>query len=199
MESNVPGNDPKSIWQNQPTENRNMTLRLIQQRSRELRARTRKKLLGTMVAPLAVILLYILTMRLFPAFGQMLHVPMALALTWSLTGLFFLSRGMWPVVNLGDAGVIAGLQACRREVEKQRDLVRRGLLWTVGPILMAIGTFVVVLAVAGRGPRLIPNGLPFLVLLGVWIVATLVIRFREQQSLQREMEELDEIEREGRG
>ena len=51
-------NSPQEIWQNQSAERNTMTLKLIEWKARDLRAKTRKKLLGTIVGPLAVGVLY---------------------------------------------------------------------------------------------------------------------------------------------
>lgn len=187
------GNGAKDVWLKQPTEVPVMTMKLIQQRSRELRARTRRRLLGTLAGPLAAGLFGVYSMVVFAQLRPVLQPLFALALVWSLAGLYFLNRGMWTEVMPGDAG----LGFCRRELERQRDLVRRVLLWTFGPMMLTIGTFVFALVMVSTEARgLFPNGLPFLILVGVWIVAYFVIRVREQRGLEREIAELNEIERE---
>lgn len=197
MRNDLPGDGPKTIWLNQPRETRTMTLKLIQQRSRDLRAKTRRKLLGTLAGPLAVSLFYAIGLKQFAALRQVLQPLFAFALAWSLAGLFLLNRGMWSAATSGDVGLSTGLQFCRREIERQRDLVRRVLLWSFGPVLLAIGTFILALAMVGTRDRgIFPNGLPFLVFVVIWIVAYFIIRLREQRDLQRELHELSDIERE---
>ena len=200
MRNELPGEVPKAIWLNQPTEARTMTSKLIQQRSRVLRAKTRRKLLGTLAGPLAVALFYAFGMKEFAPLRQALQPLFAFALAWSLAGLFFLNKGMWPAVMPEDAGLSTGLEFCRREVERQRNLVRRVLLWAFGPVMLVIGTFILALAMVGARDRgLFPNGLPFLILVIVWIVTYFIVRLREQRDLQREIDELNDIERENRG
>jgi hypothetical protein len=189
--------DPKDLWLSQPTEGPTMTLRLIQQRSRALRTRTRKKLLGTLAGPLATGVFYAFGMKEFAALRPVIQPLFAFAFAWSLAGLYFLNRRMWSAPIQPDAGLIPSLQFCRSEIERQRDLLRRVLLWSLGPILLAIGAFVLALAMVGTRERgIIPNGLPFLILIVAWIIAYFIIRFREQQALQRELDELKNIERE---
>ena len=125
-----------------------MTLKLIQQRSRDLRAKTRRKLLGTLAGPLAAGLFCAFGMKVFAPLREVLQLLFASACAWSLAGLYFLNRGMWSAVMPGDAGLDTGLDFCRREIERQRDLVRRLLLWSFGPIMLAIGTFILALAMA---------------------------------------------------
>ena len=197
MPDDLTGNGPKTIWLNQPTETPTMTLKLIQQRSRDLRAKTRRKLLGTLAGPLAVGFCYGLGAKEFAALQHLLQPLFALALAWSLAGLYFLNRGMWSAATPADAGLSTGLQFCRQEIERQRDLVRRVLLWSFGPVLVAIGAFILALAIVGiRGRGIFPHGLPFLILVVIWIVAYFIIRFREQRELQRETDELNDLEKE---
>src|SRR5262245_13253537 len=185
MRGDLPGDGPKDIWLNQPTEIPIMTLKLIQQRSRDLRARTRRKLLGTLAGPFAAVLFYAYGMKEFASLRQLLHPLFVFALAWSLAGLSFLNRGMWSPVMPGHSGLSTGLEFCRRETERQRDLASRVLLWMFGPILLTIGTFILALAmVSTKDKGLFPNALPFLIAIVVWIFACFIIRLREQRELQ---------------
>src|SRR5258707_1239759 len=114
MQDDLPGNGIRKIWLNQPTETPKMTSKLIEQRSLELCARTRRKLIGTVAGPLAAGLFYALGIKGFAGLRQVLQPPFALALAWSFAGLYFLNRGMWSAVMPGDAGRSTGLEFCRR-------------------------------------------------------------------------------------
>jgi hypothetical protein len=197
MRNDSPENDPRTIWQNQPTETPVMALETIRQKVRELHAKTRRQLLGNLTGPLVVAFFYAFGVKQFPAVQQVLHPLLALALVWSLAGLYFLNRGKWSATMPGDAGLNAGLESYRREIEWQRDYFRRVLLWGLGPILLAIGTFILAIAIVA-GKTIFPNAIPFLTLVVVWIAAYFVIRVRQQRELQREIDELKDIEREGR-
>jgi len=99
----------------------------------------------------------------------------------------------------GDAPLSTGLQFYRREVERRRAYYGRVLLWSFGPVLMAIAALILSAVKAGilnRGT--FPKAMPFLTLTVVWMAAYLVIRMREQRKLQREIDELNEIERANR-
>lgn len=192
MQNDPPGNGIREMWLNQPTEILQMTSVLIEQRSRELRAKTRRKLIGNVVGPLAVSAFYACGMKALP---QTLQWLFAFALVWSLAGLFFLNHGMWSKVIPAKTGLSSGLESCRREIERQRDLVRRLLLWSLCPIMLAIGTLIAALAMASTSERgVLPNGLPFLFVVAVWIVAAFVIRFHEQRQLQRQIDELKDMQ-----
>lgn len=174
-----------------------MTLETIRQKARELHAKTRRHFLGTLTVPLFVAVFYAFAIKQFPPLRQVLQPLFALAFVWSLAGLYFLNRGKWSARMPEDTGFTAGLEFCRREIERQRDYFRRVLLWSLGPVLLAIGTFLLVLAiVAGR--RIFPNAVPFMALLVVWIAGYFVIRLGQQRELQREIDELNDTERENR-
>ena len=176
-----------------------MISKLIEKRSRELRANTRRKLIGTVAGPLVAGILYVYSMKEFPAQRQVLQPSFAFALAWGLAGFYFLNRGMWSAVMPGEVGLNTGLEVCRLEIERQRDLVRRLLVWSFGPAMLAIATFVLALALVSTRERgIIPNGLPFLILMVVWIVSWFAVRLNEKRGLQRAIDELKEIERENR-
>ena len=199
MANDQPEIDARTIWMNQPTESPKVISKLIEQRSRELRARTRRKLVGTVVGPLAAGFYFAYCMMEFPALRHVLQPSFALATAWSLVGVYFLNRGMWSSGLAADIGINTGLEACRLEIERQRDLVRRFLAWSFGPVMLAVGTFVSALAMVSTRERgIFPNGLPFLILMAVWILLWFMIRLQEQRTLQREIDELKNIESENR-
>jgi hypothetical protein len=199
MQNDSPEEGPRTIWLNQPTEKPTMISKLIAQKSRELRTKTRRGLMGTVTAPLAAGIFYAFSMKASPALRQMLQPLILFALSWGLAGVYFLNRGMWSAAMPGDLGLKTGLQACRLEIERQRDLARRVLVWSFAPLMLTVATFILALAlIPPRGRGIFPNGLPFLIVLVVWIVLFFVLRSREQRKLQREIDELKEIEMENR-
>jgi MFS family permease len=199
MQNDSPENGVRTIWLNQPTEKPTMISKLIEQRSRKLRAKTRRGLIGTITGPLVAGIFYAYSMRAFPALRQVLQPPFAFAIAWGLAGLYFLNRGMWSAVLPGDLGLKTGLEACRLAVERQRDLQRRSLVWSFGPAMLATATFVLALAlVPPVARRVIPNGLPLLIVLVFPIVSFFGIRSREQREFRRELDELKDLEMENR-
>ena len=199
MQNDSPENGVRTIWLNQPTEKPTMISKLIEQRSRTLRAKTRRGLIGTVAGPLAAGFFYAYSMRAFPALRQVVQASFAFAVAWGLAGLYFLNRGMWSAVTPGDLGIKTGLEVCRLEVERQRDLVRRSLVWSFGPTMLATATFILALAMVSPGAQgIIPNALPFLIVLVVWMVSFFVIKLRQQRELQREIDELRDLEMDNR-
>jgi hypothetical protein len=197
MQDDSSRSDPRKIWQNQPSELSTMTLEKIRQRARELHAKTRRELLKNIATPLIVIALASLGIILGD--NPLQRTAFALALIWSLTGQYFLNRGMWSATLPGDAASTTGLESYRREIERRRDLFRRALQWSFGPVIFAIAALIlpiVAMGIRNQGP--LRNMVPFLALILIWLAAVPVIRMRGQRELQREIEELNEIEKANR-
>jgi hypothetical protein len=178
-----------------------MTLEKIRQRTTELRAKTRVELIKTIAAPLVVIAICGFAVQ-FP--DPIPRAILAFAIAWSLTGQYFLNRGMWPATPPESAAVSTGIESYRREVEQRRSLFSRIILWHLGPVLLAIAILIVFIASLGTTNRrmLLKEALlkmsPFLTLTAIWIGAIFVIRMRQRRELQREIDELNEIERANR-
>ena len=90
-----------------------------------------------------------------------------------------------------------------REVERRRSLSGRFMLWGFGPVVFAIATLIMLILSLGIGSgMLLKQALlkmsPFLTLTVIWIVSYFVIRMRQQRELQREIDELNDIERANR-
>jgi hypothetical protein len=198
MRNDSSGNDPRAVWQNQPTEPSAMTLEKIRKKTQELHTKTRRELIKSIAGPLIVVAICGFGIRL-P--DPVLRAILAFAIAWSLTGQYFLNRGMWSATLPGDAALRTGLESYRREVERRRFLFSRIMLWHFGPVVFAIAILVVFIASLGIGNRgmLLKEALfnmsPFLTLIVIWIAAVFVIRMRQQRELQREIDELREIEK----
>jgi hypothetical protein len=193
MPNDVPENDPKQIWLSQPTEPSAMKLGqlLLQQRARELHAKTRRELFKNIAVAFLVIVMSVFGITWTN--DPVPRVAFALAAAWALAGQYFLNRGMWLAPLPGDAALMTSIEFYRRAVEGRRRLFRIVLGWFLGPVVLASAGYV--LSILGK-VRLNLNMAPFLVLLGVWIIAVIVMRVRGQRELQREIDELDDIERE---
>ena len=87
------GNDPRTIWQNQPTEPSAMTLEKIRQKVRELHAKTRQKLLGGIAVSLLVA--GISGYGIAAGDGPVVRAIFVLAIVWSFwVGLIILLIGL---------------------------------------------------------------------------------------------------------
>lgn len=117
---------------------------------------------------------------------------------WGLYGAWQAYRWIWPGRLAADATFSTSLDSYRKEIERQRDYGRQ--IWRRSGLAVAfLGLALVVapgLIKVVETPRLLPNAAPFFVLLAVWLVSFLLLRKRNQQNLQREIDELKALERE---
>ena len=172
-----------------------MTLETIRRKTRELHAKTRRELLGNIVLPLVPIFFYAVGPRTADPIARM---AFAGAIAWSLAGQYFLNRGIWSAMLPGDAGLNTGIEFYRREIERRRNLARRVLQWSFGPILLAVVSLILQIMRSGIRRWQLPNMIPFLSLFVIWVIAFFAIRMWRERELQREIDELDVIERENR-
>lgn len=193
MRNDSLSSDPKVIWQNQPTEPSAMTLEKIRQKTQELHAKNRLALLKSLTAPLVLVFFFALDVRHLP--DPELRPVFASAIGWSLVGLYFLNRGMRSMMLPEDSALSSGLGLYRREVEQQSYRFRRFVLWSLGPVLLAVATLVFSIVKTAIGGRGIFNAFPFLGLLVLWIIGVVVIRIQDQRVLRQEIKELRDIEK----
>ena len=197
MPNDVPGDDPRAIWLNQPTEPSAMRLGklLLRQKARELHAKTRRELFKNIAA--AFLFTVISAFGIAWTSDPLPRTAFALTAAWALAGQYFLNRGMWLAPLPGDAALITSLEFCRREIEGRRRLFRNLLWWVFGPVVLMVAAIVLSIVSSGAGGwgwSIILNMAPFLALLAIWALSMIVIRVRQQRGLQREIE--DQIERE---
>ena len=164
-----------------------MSMEKIQQKTRELQARTRRNVVGNIAFAAMASGLYAFGMRQFPE----MRIPFTLAIAWTAAGAYFLNRGMRSATMPGDAAWSTGMEFYRDEVNRRRLLIRRALWWSFAPAMLAIGTFLLALSKVGN---IFQKAMPFIALVAVWVVAYFVIRMREQSQLRHEIGELDRIE-----
>ena len=193
MRDDFPENDPRKIWQDQPKEISTVTLKMIRMKVQDLHAKTRRNMLGIWAGPLAVGGFSAYGIKLVHGVFPVLEVTFVIAIVWSLAGVYFFSRGMWSAAMPGDAALSTGIEFYRREIERHRALYGRVLLWSLGPIVLALAAFILFLVIVGRG-EIFTKGLPFLILIVIWFGAYFFLRMRAWRDLQREIDDLKDIE-----
>ena len=132
MRGDFHSGDPRLIWQNQPTEESKVSSIVIRQKARDLHAKTRRQMLGTLTVPLVVAFFYAFSVKQFPDLRYALHLLFAFTLAWSVAGLYFLNRENRSGTLPADVGFSTGLEFCRREIERRRNYFRHDLLWSFG-------------------------------------------------------------------
>jgi len=194
MPDDCPKDNPKAIWQNQPREAPTVTLETIRHKANESRSKTRRGLAGTIA--IALIVATVSVFGIIHESNAAVRLIFVLAIAWTLAGQALLHRGMWSASLPVDATVSSGLEFYRREIDKRRGLFRGLLQWSFGPVILSIGTMIVVLIGIARGQSLPTSSvMPFGTLFVVWVIAFFVVRARDQRKLLREIDELSNIEK----
>lgn len=184
-------NDPRTIWQSQPTEPSKMTLVMIRHKTRQLHAQTRRELLGQISASVFLIGCY--GVGIWWVHGTVVRVIFGVAIAWTLIGQYLVARGNLSDPAQLDVSLSTSLESYSREVERRRYLSSRFLLWSFAPTLLALGTFCAYLLVSAHG--FLRGTIPFFTLLGLWFVLLFLQRMRQQRDLKREIDQLNEVER----
>jgi len=184
-------NDPKTIWQNQPTEPSKMTLVMIRHKTQQLQQKTRRELFAEIAAAVFMVAFY--GFCIWWIHTAALRAVFALAIAWTLAGQYFVDRR-----NLSDAEQLevsqgTSLESYRREVERRRYLSSRFLLWSFAPGMLGLGAFCAHLLIWTHG--FVFSTAPFFTLLGLWFVLLFLQKMRQQRDLQREIDQLNEVER----
>ena len=187
-------NDPRTIWQSQPTEPSKMTLVMIRHKTQQLQEKTRRELLSE-----TAVLLFLVGCEgvgLWWVHSAVLRPAFALAIVWTLAGLYLVDRRNLSGAAEIEVSLSTGLESYRREVERQRYLSSRFLRWTFAPTLLAIVALsTYLLTIAMHHPGFLRAEMPFFTLLGLWFVLLFLLRMRKQRDLQRELDQLSEVER----
>jgi hypothetical protein len=193
MPDEFPPEDPKQIWQNQPTEAMQMSLEEIRRKAHQFHNKARLKALTAIVIGIALCGVFAATAAK-PQY-LVLRIGWGILSIWALYGAYQAYKWIWPSSLAPEATVGTSLDFYRRELERRRDYVRHiwrrsglwgcftGLALVVAPALMG----------ALRAPRLLVNAVPLFVLLTTWFVVFSSIRKRERTNLQREIDALNAL------
>jgi hypothetical protein len=193
MPDEFPPEDPKQIWQNQPTEAMQMSLEEIRRKAHQFHNKARLKALTAIVIGIALCGVFAATVAK-PQY-LVLRIGWGILSIWALYGAYQAYKWIWPSSLAPEATVGTSLDFYRRELERRRDYVRHiwrrsglwgcftGLALVVAPALMG----------ALRAPRLLVNAVPLFVLLTTWFVVFSSIRKRERTNLQREIDALNAL------
>lgn len=185
-------NDPKSIWKNQLTEPSKMTPRLIHRKTQRLHTKTRRELLNSIGVSFAVVGISIYGIT--RVHGAAMRALFVLTIGWTLAAQYFVYRGSVANSKPYDVSLDTSLQSYRRELDRQRYVASCFLVWSFGPIMLVGVTISAVFLAIVRPNGFFPQTIPFLILPGLWFIAASA-RMHERRNLQRELDELNLIER----
>jgi hypothetical protein len=186
--------DPKRIWQSQPTEPLRMSSDEIRRKAQELQRRGR---LATLAQIGIGVFLSVSFGRMFLKVHEVIPRAGWLVLSlWSLYVAYQAYRWVWPGRLDANATSRTSLAYYRHELERLRDYEwnvwrRTGLTWCFLGLALAL---IPVLAKASESPRMLLNAAPFFVLLLVWFALFFPMRRRKRQKIQRDIDELNRMD-----
>jgi hypothetical protein len=168
--------DPMRLWQEQPVENFGLPLEEIRRRAGKFEKRIRNRNRREYIAAGAVLLAF--TYYIFIFSDWMIRAGSALVLVGTIYVVVQLYRRSTPVSLPADFGLVASVEFYRRELVRQRDLLRSVFNWYLGPLVPGLLLFT-----KGRPVMIAINAIVFGL---VWWVNQ-----RGAARLTRQIEELD--------
>ena len=198
MPSEFPMNDPRNIWQNQPTEPFKMSADELRRKAQQRQRKARFEAIYSIIVGL---ILFVFFARVFVQPHEVVpRMGVGLLSFWGIYYAYQAYKWIWPGRLTPDATLNTTLQSYRSELEKRRDYGRHvwrraGLTFGVLGVAMVI---VPALIKSLDTPRLLLDLLPFFVLLAIWLAVFLRLRKRNRGKLQQEIDELRVFERENR-
>lgn len=192
-------NDPKNIWQSQPTEPLKMSATDLRRKAVKLQSRARFTARLTII--IGIVLCVFFAWSFSKVHTTLWRIGSGLLSLCMIYSAYHVYKWTWPGSLPEEAPIDTCLEFYRRELEKQRDYNRRW--WRSGlPVLTLLGVVMVAVGTGARNgaaqhPLL--NSLPFFVILAIWAVAYSFLKKKHgRESLEREIAEMRAFEREQR-
>ncbi len=199
MPNEFPMNDPRKIWQNQPTEPFKMSANELRHKAQQRRRKARFEALYSIL--IGIVLCAFFAWTFATAHELVLQIGFGLLSLWCLYFGYQTYKWIWPGPLEPDATLSTTLQSYRSELEKRRDFTRH--IWRRGGLtfcFLGLALIIVPELIKSLGaPRLALNVLPVCVLLAIWFAIFFPQRKRRLQKLQQDIEELRVFEKENRG
>ena len=198
MSSEFPMNDPRNVWQNQPTEPFKMSAEEIRRKAQQ--RQTKARLIVILSIVMGLFLSVCFAWNLARVHEVVPRMGWGLLSLWAVYFAYQAYKWIWPGRLEPDATVSTSLEFCRSELERRRDY---GLhIWRrAGLTFCFLGLAMVVLPRLIKSlaaPRLLLNAVPFFVLLIIWVAGFIYSKKRNRQRLEQDIDELRVLERENR-
>ncbi len=181
--------DIRNVWQNQPLENTTMPLEEIRSKARQFEKRIRHRNLREYLGGVVGIAAFTFYLFKFP--NPVMRAGSILTIAGVLYVLLRLYKQASPGTLPADLTLSASVEFHRRELARQRDLLRTVWRWYIGPIVPGL---VVVSAASGPHPGLGPKFYGMLVLYAVVFGFIVWLNYRGSLRLDRQIAELDKLE-----
>lgn len=193
MANESPSNDRlKSVWQNQPSEGMLMSVDEIRRRARKFQKKIYWRNAREYIAALVVVIFF--GFEFWLVADALTRVGSGLCIAGLLYVVGQLHRKGSARSLPAEMGLATSLEFFRRELERQRDLLRSLWSWYLGPLIP--GPVVLLLARARTSPDHLRQiglslALAFFMLL---FVLVWMLNQRAARKLQRRIEELNALE-----
>lgn len=191
MSEDKTGNDPASVWKNQPDEAPIKLEGLLSRRTKELDSATRSEILLSLGA--ALFFIAVMVWRQPFLMGDLVEKGGLLAvLVWVFISLYWFRKRIWREgPRRKDALAVPGLEYYRKSLARRRDHLRNAWLWH-GPLFLACTILIAMFAwgriIAYRGVQRV---LPLILMLALWTVFGFILRRRQANELQREIDKIE--------
>ncbi len=214
MPSEFSTNDPRNIWQEQPTEAVKMSADQLRHKYEKRQRRARFSVFCSVV--ISVIMFIIFARELATIPGSFLHAVLGPLNLWSIRigfGVLCLwciylpyraYKWLWPGRVAPDATLNTTIQSYRSELEKARDFGRNNK-WVFAVAFLGMAMVAVPIVMLDRptpikappitGPGLLLNVAPFLLVAMAWAIMLYYVR-KSRRKLQQEIEQVRAFERE---
>src|SRR5271169_1015292 len=206
MPNEFPVNDPRNIWQTQPTEAFKMSADQLRIKAQKRQKGVRSQVLRDAIIGLALSVFFawhLITVNHVwwgadhPLSLWSTRMGLGLLSLWGFFLPFLLYKWVWPARLAPEAPLNTTLQWYRSQLEKGRDFDRRVWLILI-PAFVGIALVWVPALISSLGnPReLVLNSLPLFSLFAIWLSIFLYLRKRRRGRRQQEIEQLRAFERE---
>ena len=179
--------DIRNVWQNQPVENMPMPLEEIRRQARQFERRIHSRNLREYAAGAFVIAGFTYYIFKFPS--PLMRTGCALIIAGSLFVMVQLYRRGSASALPADLALTGSVQFHRRELVRQRDLLRSVWRWYIGPLVPGLAVFE-----AGTMPQHSPWWMFLLV--AVFFLAVfggiVWLNYRAADRLDRQIAELEQ-------
>lgn len=181
-------NDPKAAWRSQPVERINMTPQDFEHRANRLRTETRRDMLASAAALLAILLL---VWKFKFSLSAWYDVGFAVAVIWTAISVIWFRKRIWPEQPLAGSLSASGADFYRSQIRERRDHLKATWAW-LGPAFLALGLFAIrIVNQALHESVPLRNLAPFLALCVIWAAAVVVKRRAKLRKLDEEIRQLD--------
>lgn len=190
MANELPPDDLGEVWRTQSVEHTQMTLNEIREKARKLKRTTLFRNLREYVAILIVVAFFGSSMGKYP---PLMRAGAGLCIAGMLYVAYQLHRRGSAKTMAADLAPASCLDFHRRELERQRDLLRGIWSWYLGPMIPGLALIAVAAGMANPGHLkrvwVFEGAYSAAVALAFYFVARL--NRRAAQRLQRQIDELD--------